>query len=101
MVFVHNVLMTGSPGSDKTLSARALSDILPEMSIDESLDVTGFYSVADQLPPGMPLIRHHPFRALHHTVNHAGLVGGENIPKPDEGSPAHLLLISTLPVWDL
>jgi predicted ATPase with chaperone activity len=61
--FVHNILMAGSPGSGKTLLARALLGILLEMSIDESLDVTRIYSVADQLPAGMPLIRHRPFRA--------------------------------------
>jgi magnesium chelatase family protein len=81
--------MAGSPGSGKTLLARALPGILPEMSIDESLDVTRIYSVADQLPAGMPLIRHRPFRAPHHTISHAGLVGGGNIPKPGEISLAH------------
>jgi magnesium chelatase family protein len=63
--------------------------ILPEMSIEESLDVTRIYSVADQLPAGTPLIRHRPFRAPHHTISHAGLVGGGNIPKPGEISLAH------------
>jgi magnesium chelatase family protein len=81
--------MTGSPGSGKTLLARALPGILPEMSIEESLDVTRIYSVADQLPAGTPLIRHRPFRAPHHTISHAGLVGGGNIPKPGEISLAH------------
>lgn len=85
----HNVLMVGSPGSGKTLLARALPGILPEMSIDESLDVTRIYSVADQLPAGMPMIRHRPFRAPHHTISHAGLVGGGNIPHPGEISLAH------------
>jgi magnesium chelatase family protein len=81
--------MAGSPGSGKTLLARALPGILPEMSIDESLDVTRIYSVADQLPAGTPLIKHRPFRAPHHTISHAGLVGGGNIPKPGEISLAH------------
>jgi len=80
--------MVGSPGAGKTLLARAMPGILPEMSIEESLDVTRIYSVADQLPPGTPLIRHRPFRAPHHTISHAGLVGG-NIPKPGEISLAH------------
>lgn len=85
----HNCLMMGSPGAGKTLLARALPGILPEMSIEESLDVTRIYSVADQLPVGTPLIRHRPFRAPHHTISHAGLVGGGNIPKPGEISLAH------------
>jgi len=85
----HNVLMVGSPGAGKTLLARAMPGILPEMSIEESLDVTRIYSVADQLPAGTPLIRYRPFRAPHHTISHAGLVGGGNIPKPGEISLAH------------
>jgi len=85
----HNVLMVGSPGVGKTLLAHAMPGILPEMSIEESLDVTRIYSVADQLPAATPLIRHRPFRAPHHTISHAGLVGGGNIPKPGEISLAH------------
>jgi magnesium chelatase family protein len=81
--------MVGSPGAGKTLLARAMPSILPEMSIEDSLDVTRIYSVADQLPAGTPLIRHRPFRAPHHTISHAGLVGGGNIPKPGEISLAH------------
>ncbi|MFN8424822.1 MAG: YifB family Mg chelatase-like AAA ATPase [Anaerolineales bacterium] len=85
----HNVLLVGSPGAGKTLLARAMPGILPEMSIEESLDVTRIFSVADQLPAGTPLIKHRPFRAPHHTISHAGLVGGGNIPKPGEISLAH------------
>jgi magnesium chelatase family protein len=85
----HNVLMIGTPGAGKTLLARALPGILPRMTIDEALDVTRIYSVADQLPPETPLIRHRPFRAPHHTISHAGLVGGGNWPHPGEISLAH------------
>jgi magnesium chelatase family protein len=87
--FVHNVLLVGSPGAGKTLLARAMPSILPEMSIEESLDVTRIYSVADQLPVGTALVRHRPFRAPHHTLSHAELVSGGNIPKPGEISLAH------------
>ncbi len=95
----HNLLMMGPPGSGKTLLARALPAILPTMSIDEALDVTRVYSVSDQLPPGVPLIRNRPFRAPHHTISHAGLVGGGNFPHPGEISLAHrgVLFLDELP----
>jgi len=63
----------------KILLARALPGILPEMSIEESLDVTRIYSVADQLLAGTPLIRHRPFRASHHTISHADWVGARRV----------------------
>jgi magnesium chelatase family protein len=87
--FDHNILLGGSPGACKTLLARAMPSILPEMSIEESLDVTRIYSGADQVPAGTRLIRHRRFRAPHHTISHSGLVGGGNIPKPGEISLAH------------
>ncbi len=95
----HNCLMVGPPGSGKTLLARALPAILPRMTIDEALDVTRIYSVADQLPSDVPLIRARPFRSPHHTISHAGLVGGGNIPHPGEISLAHrgVLFLDELP----
>lgn len=95
----HNMMMVGPPGSGKTLLARALPAILPRMTIDEALDVTRIYSVADQLPPDIPLIRTRPFRAPHHTISHAGLVGGGNNPHPGEISLAHrgVLFLDELP----
>lgn len=72
----HNVLMTGSPGSGKTMMARALNSVLPPMDFDESLEVTKIYSVSGQLPKDTPLIRHRPFCSPHHTTSLAGLVGG-------------------------
>ena len=95
-------LMTGSPGAGKTLLARALPGILPRMSLDESLDVTRVYSVADQLPADTPLINNRPFRSPHHTVSFAGLVGGGNIPRPGEISLAHrgVLFLDELPEFN-
>ncbi len=90
--------MVGPPGAGKTLLARAMPGILPEMTIDEALDVTRIYSVADALPPEM-MVRTRPFRAPHHTISHAGLVGGGNWPHPGEISLAHrgVLFLDELP----
>ncbi len=95
----HNVLMVGPPGAGKTLLARAMPGILPHLTIEEALDVTRIYSVADMLPPGVPMIRNRPFRSPHHTISHAGLVGGGNWPHPGEISLAHrgVLFLDELP----
>jgi magnesium chelatase family protein len=95
----HNVLMTGPPGAGKTLLARSTPSIMPTMTIEESLDVTKIYSIAGMLPPDTPLIRHRPFRAPHHTISYAGLVGGGHFPRPGEISLAHrgVLFLDELP----
>ena len=95
----HNVLMIGPPGTGKTLLARSMPSILPTMTIEESLDVTKIYSIAGMLPPDTPLLRHRPFREPHHTISHAGLVGGGHWPRPGEISLAHrgVLFLDELP----
>ncbi len=85
----HNVLLSGPPGTGKTLLARALPGILPRLTRDESLEVTRIYSVADMLRGGSPLLRARPFRAPHHTISQAGLVGGGSVPRPGEITLAH------------
>jgi len=95
----HNMLMTGPPGAGKTLMARTLPSILPPLSQDAALDVTRIYSVADLLTPERPLIQHPPFRAPHHTISYAGLIGGGRWPRPGEISLAHrgVLFLDELP----
>jgi len=95
----HNMLMSGPPGAGKTLLSRCLPTILPRLTEDEALDVTRIYSVADQLPPHTPLIRTRPFRAPHHTISYAGLIGGGRWPRPGEISLAHrgVLFLDELP----
>ena len=85
----HNALLTGPPGAGKSLLARAMPGILPRLAMEEALEVTRIYSVADLLRSDRPLIATRPFRAPHHTISQAGLVGGGSVPRPGEISLAH------------
>ncbi|HWA99846.1 MAG TPA: ATP-binding protein, partial [Pirellulales bacterium] len=80
----HNLLMVGPPGSGKTMLARRLPTILPELTGPESIETTRIYSAMGLLAPGQPLMAVRPFRSPHHTISDAGLVGGGSIPTPGE-----------------
>jgi magnesium chelatase family protein len=85
----HNLLLVGPPGGGKTMMARRLAGILPPLTFDEALDVTSIHSVAGLLSPGAGLQTIRPFRAPHHTISNAALIGGGTQPRPGEVSLAH------------
>jgi len=85
----HNIFFNGSPGSGKTLMARTFHTILPRLTLDEALEVTRIYSIANKLSKKKPLITTRPFRSVHHTASDVSIVGGGRIPKPGEISLAH------------
>ncbi len=95
----HNILLVGPPGSGKSMLSKRLPSILPDMTWEESLDVTRIYSVMGMVSAQSPLVMHRPFRSPHHTVSNAGLAGGGTNPKPGEISLAHhgVLFLDELP----
>ncbi len=99
---MHNLIMIGPPGSGKTMLAKRMPTILPQLSPAESIETTRIYSALGQLPAGQPLLAKRPFRSPHHTISDAGLVGGGSPPSPGEISKSHngILFLDELPEFN-